>query len=243
MAINTPADPMALLDEEMNKASETRSFKPFFFSIAKDEKALIRPLLNMPQYLLVNKHEFYNPGTNKFEVRAICARDVELECQHCIDAQTNKKLSADKRFVLPIYVHAVINTKTGEQSIYETQDGEKLPVKGPRLLEMKRSSSILRDLVAAYNESDEHDITGNDFVIRREGEKLETKYTVTMKAPKPFEAEVDAQWKNRDSVLMLFAEACEPKVVGNDEPFQPAPDFPADVPARSNGKVKSVPDF
>lgn len=244
MAINTPVDPMSVLDEEMNKQPENTGFKPFFFSIAKDEKALVRPLLNMNQYVMVNKHEAWNQAAGKFDVRAICAADLDLDCQHCVDAVTtgNKKLKADKRFILSVYVHAVINVKTGQQVTYTDQEGKEHPVSGPRLLEMKRSSSLLRDLVAAYNESDEHDITAQDFVIRREGEKLETKYTVTPKAPKPFTETVDAAYRDREAVLRMFAEACEPLIVGNDDPF--AADLPlVSTPAKSTGKVNNAPDF
>jgi len=236
MAINTPQDPMALLEEEMNKAPES-GLKPFFFSIKSGEKALIRPLMNMNEYVLVNKHELFDNGSKKFVARAICAKDLELECQYCLDAANNKKLTADKRFILPIYVHAVVNVETGLPVTYKDQDGNEQEVKGVRLLEMKRSSSILKDLVGAYNESDTHNITENDFVIRRKGEALETEYTVTPKAPSKFTISPDPRYLDRNEIVFLFSEACEPKIVGSDE--KPA----ATSAQASNGKVRNVPDF
>lgn len=235
MAINTPQDPMAFLEEEMAKAPET-GLKPFFFSIKAGEKALIRPLMNMNEYVLVNKHELFDNATKKFVARAICAKDLDLECQYCLDATNNKKLTADKRFILPIYVHAVVNVKTGLSVTYKDQDGNEVAVSGVRLLEMKRSSSILKDLVGAFNEDDEHNITRMDFVIRREGEGLETEYTVTPKAPSKFTVSPDPRYLDRDEIVVLFSEACEPKIVGQDEKL-------AATPAQSNGKVRNVPDF
>jgi hypothetical protein len=237
---------MAILEEEMNKAPNSSGFKPFFFMLKDGEKALIRPLLNMSQYALVHKHEYYDNTTKKYEARAVCAADMELECQLCLDAEQNKKLKADARFVLPIYVLAVVNVKTGAQVTYTNQDGQELSVSGVRLLEMKRTSSILRDLVAFYNESDEHDITGNDFVIRREnvdGDPLKTKYTVTPKAPKPavFPEDIPAVYRDTEQVRLLFVDACPPVVVGDDE--KPEPVVAAPAKPATNGKVKSAPDF
>ena len=92
MVINTPIDPrMGELETLMNEESKSSNFAPFFFSIKDGEKALIRPLLNMNAYLKVQKHEIYNPGTNKFDVKAVCAADLHLECQHCADAASNKR--------------------------------------------------------------------------------------------------------------------------------------------------------
>jgi hypothetical protein len=241
MAIDT-RDAMAILNEEMNKADEKGSgLAPFFFSIKDGEKALIRPLLNMSQYVMANKHEIFNNQTKKYDVKAVCAGDLQLACQHCLDATSNKKLASSKRFILPVYVHAVIDTKTGKYVTYTDQEGLEHNVSGVRLLEMKRSSSILRDLVAAYNEDDEHDITTNDFVIQRLGDALETKYTVTPKKPTKFEADVPAWVSDRDQVLFQYADACPFKLVNDESDVPPA--LQSSKPASNGGKVKNAPDF
>jgi hypothetical protein len=240
-------DPMALLEEEMNRKSDTSGFKPFFFMLKDGEKALIRPLLNMSQYAQVNKHEYFDSAKKQYVARSICAVDLEQECQLCLDAADNKKLKADSRFVLPIYVLSVKDVKTGKEITY-TKDDQEIAVSGVRLLEMKRTSSILRDLVASYNESDEHDITLNDFVISRQnidGDPLKTKYTVTPKAPKPasFPEEIPEAYRDPEQIKFLFANACEPVCVGDrDKPAEPVA---AATPTTSatNGKVKSAPDF
>lgn len=239
-------DPMAILEEEMNRKSDTSGFKPFFFMLKDGEKALVRPLLNMNQYALINKHEYFDNAKKQYVARAICAADVELDCQLCLDAEQNKKLKADTRFILPVYVFSVKEVKTGKEVTY-TKDDKEVAVSGVRLLEMKRTSSILRDLVAAYNESDEHDITLNDFVISRQnidGDPLKTKYTVTPKAPKPavFPEDIPDAYRDTEQVKFLFAEACEPVCVGDDgDPF--AKEEPAAPAQSTKGTVKNAPDF
>lgn len=176
-------DPMALLEDEMNKAENRGGFAPFFFALKDGEKALIRPLLNMNQYVAVHFHEFFNPATKKYDVSTVCAEDYGQKCQHCIDAVANKKLAGQRRFYLPVYVHAILKL-VGKEWVpvtYTNADGAEQPSKGVRLLELKASSSILSDLVAAYHEDDSHDITRFDFVIARKGIQLDTTYTVTLK--------------------------------------------------------------
>ncbi len=251
MAIDAK-EAMTILEDEMNKADEKGSgLAPFFFSIKDGEKALITPLLNMSQYVLVNKHEIFNPAINKFDVAAICAFDLQLQCQYCLDVVNNKKLTAGKRFVLPIYVHAVINVKTGAYVTYKDKDGVEHNVSGVRLLEMKRTSSILRDLVASYNGTDDSDvkaannITKLSYVIRREnvdGDKLQTRYTVTPKQARELPEDIPAWTRDRNQVLLQYADACPFKIVNNERDVPPA--LQSSKPANGNGgKVKSVPDF
>lgn len=251
MAINTPADPMAFLNEEMNKEPEKTNFKPFFFALNDGEKALVSVLLNLPDYVLVDKHETWNNTTKKYDARAICAADLDLDCQYCIDAKDNKKLQSSNRWVLPVYVHEVWKLVDAKQNAYERvtykdQEGNTHPVQGFRLLEMKRTSSILKSINDEYNDHDLHDIRMLSFVIRREnidGDVLQTQYRVSSKVARPIPEEVPDVWRNKESVFQLYAEACPPVVVGSDDPFVNAVDFPSDIPAKSNGKVKSAPDF
>ena len=250
MAINTPVDPMAFLNEEMNKEPEKTNFKPFFFALNDGEKALVTVLLNLPDYVLVDKHEYYDNTTKKYVARAICASDVELECQHCIDAQFNKKLQSSNRFILPVYVHEVwklvdVKQNAYERVIYKDQEGNTHNVQGFRLLEMKRTSSILKSLKDEYNDHDLHDIRMLSFVIRREnvdGDILKTQYRVSSKVARPIPEAVPDEWRDRESVLHFYTDACPPKVVGDDDEFTTT-NLPTDTPAKSNGKVKSAPDF
>ncbi len=261
MAINTPADPMAFLNEEMNKEPEKTNYKPFFFALNDGEKALVSVLLNLPNYVLVDKHELWNNNTKKYDARAICAADLDLDCQHCIDAHAsnNKKLQSSNRWVLPAYVHEVWKLVDPKQNAYKRvtytdQEGNTHNVQGFRLLEMKRTSSILKSLNDEYNDAEDHDITKLSFVIRREnvdGDVLKTEYRTSSKVARPIPEDVPDEWKHKDTVFQLYTEACPPVVVGgdndndsvSDDPFLPDWDEPMKTPAKSNGKVKSVPDF
>lgn len=248
MAINlgTMEELEALVNTEDAKSGV---FTPFFFSLKDGQKALVRPLLNMTQYVRVDKHELYNPATNSFDVKAVCASSLQLpDCSYCAQVAHNKKLMASPRVVLPVYVHAVLDVKTGAPITYKKKndDGteQELPVKGVRLLEMKRSSSILRDLIANYNEDDNHDITCFDFVVTRkniDGDKLQTTYTVIAKRPRDIPDDIPADYRDRDRVLLMYAEACPWQLVEGST-AQAAPVAPV-VSSSTQGKVKNAPDF
>lgn len=248
MAIDANVDPMAYLEEAINRPKSTGGdFTPFFFAIKDGEKALIRPLLNMPQYVRVYKHEYYDNATKTWKFRNLCAADQDLDCQCCLDVeampegdkeQKKAKRAArrSERMILPVYLHTVVNIKTGAVVTY-TQDDKEIPVSGPRLLEMKpESSDILHDLLKSYQASESHDITKRDFKIERRGAGIDTKYDTTPKDVSPFTIEVPAEYLSKGSVFDLYSNACPPKIVGQDA--APAQSF-----SSSNGAVKTAPDF
>jgi len=238
-------DPMAVLDEEMQRAqAQTGGFAPFFFSIKDGEKALVRPLLNMREYVMLNFHELYNPATKKYEVSAVCAVSFDRECQHCVDAvnhpdkKLGKKLSAHRRFYLPIYIHSALKKDSVTQKwaplTYTDQDGNEQDVKGVRILEMKASSSILASLVASYNEAEGHDITKFDFRIERKGTGTDTEYTTTLSPNAPRALPDDLKSQRREQIKSDVEIARPMKVVGG-----------APVVAQSNGKAveDDIPSF
>ncbi len=232
-------DPMAVLDEEMQRAQEkSGGFAPFFFSIKDGEKALVRPLLNMRDYVMLRFHEKFNSATKKYDVSAVCAADFNQECQVCLDAQAgDKKLNASKRFYLPIYIHSALKQDPTSNKwaplTYTDAEGNEQPVKGVRILEMKASSSILADLVAAYNTADSHNITLYDFVIARKGSGLDTEYTTTLSPNAPRALPDDLPKQRREQIKSDVEIARPMKVVGG-----------AVAPA-SNGKAveNDVPEF
>ncbi len=265
MAINTPIDPMAELEELVNSEdTKNTTFAPFFFSIKDGQKALIRPLLNLNQYVRVEKHEICNPASKKFEVKAVCAASLHMQgCIHCAKAalaksKDEKKLLPSTRIILPIFVHAVIDAKTGEYITYtkahEDGSSEEIPISGVRLLEMKKSSSILADFIRSYNGNDDsdvkssHDITTLDYVVRRDGAGTETRYVVTPKAPRALPTDVVAipDWTHdRDLVLLQYADACPFEIADNDIADNDDLEWDASSKkaAKSVGKPKSIPDF
>ncbi len=231
-------DPMAVLDEEMQRAAEkSGGFAPFFFSIRDGERALVRPLLNMRDYVMLRFHEKFNSATKKYDVSAVCAADFGQECQHCKDAATDKKLSAQNRFYLPVYIHGALKqdpiTKKWAPLTYTDQEGNEQPVKGVRILEMKPSSSILSALVGAYNTADTHNITLYDFVIERKGAQLDTTYTTTLSPNAPRALPDDLSKQSRERIKSDVEIARPMRAVG------------APVVSASNGKVEDsgIPDF
>jgi len=97
MAVTDPTtDPMAYLVEAGTPPpkQEFTDFKPFFFAIGNDEKALVRPLLNLitdgqVQLVEAYKHEYWDNVTKKWLFRNLCAKNegIELECQSCLDVE------------------------------------------------------------------------------------------------------------------------------------------------------------
>ena len=129
---------------------------------------------------------------------------------------------------------------------YTDPEGNAQPVKGIRLLEMKRTSSILRDLIANYNEDDNHNITSFDFVITRkniDGDKLQTTYTVISKQPRSIEDEIAEDYRDRDKVLLLYSDACPFKLLDDSKVDTSAFDKAPEKTPVASGKVKNAPDW
>ena len=252
MAVTDPTvDPMAYLKEAMNRKPESTgefTARPFFFAIEENEKALIRPLLNLIHYVRVTKHEAFDNTVGKYIFRSQCAKDLGQECQACLDVEAmpestkeEKKLKnqarASERFVLPVYLHAIKNVITGKQSTYTNQDGQELPKSGPRLLEMKpQYSEILSVLTTTFSIGG--DITIRDFTIEQQGVKLNKKY-ITEPRPEPSaftpaSHDIPETYLDRDLVFSIYSDACPPRIVGDAQTSQPK---------ATNGAIKNAPDF
>src|SRR5579885_1336638 len=188
-------DVIGMMESDIQKASQkSGSGSASFFVLKAGEKAKVRALLDLNQVAVVYKHDFFNNVTKKYEVNSICADTPELElprgfCKHCITAKEtkNKKLEAVRYFVIPLYVYQIVRPgKNGEwESVTWTdQDGVEKPVSGIRYLQLKASSDILKTLLDLYR--DAGSISAGDLVISRQGERLETTYTVINRPPSPF---------------------------------------------------------
>ncbi len=217
-------DPLAEMDEEQSRAQRSK-FSSFFLTLKAGEKAWIRPLLNLDACVVLNMHDKFDETLNKSTVSAVCAQEVELDCQHCVDAAQDKKLTARKHFFLPIYVHGVwkMNDKKEWVAVYtKDESGEQVSYRGVRLLDLK--GDIQHQLKSEYQESDDRTITNKDFVILRTGGgRSDTHYTVTQKAKAGgLPADVPAQ--NRETVRESIIRMREPKSV--DSTSQPYADVP-----------------
>ncbi len=254
MAVTDVNDPMAYLEEAKNRKNEnTGDFtsRPFFFSIADGQKALIRPLLNLREYVRVHKHEYYDNTSKKWLFRSQCAKDLGQECQTCLDVEAlpeetkeEKKIKrqarASERFVLPAYLHAVVEVKSNKKVTYTDMENVEHDVSGPRLLEMKpQTSPILDKLLTTYQASESHDISKRDFKIERAGVGIETVYTVEPKDPSSFDPtshDIPAEYLDRDLVFSIYSDACPPRIVGIIEPA-------VSQSKATNGAIRNAPDF
>lgn len=228
-------DVISMMESDMEKAKKASggNGSPTFFLLKAGEKALVRPLLDLNKAVLVHKHDLWNQATKKFEVNALCAKDQDLDCKHCFDAemQKNKKLAAVRYFIIPLWVYQIKN-KDGQVVTWKDQDGNEQAIRGVRYLQMKATSPILANLLDFFRE--EKSILNNDFVISRTGESLDTVYTVIAKAPKPF-AVPDVPAQSEDEITFRIGDLCPPALIGESSSQS--------APSPSTGKVNNEPDF
>lgn len=236
-------DMIAEIEQEQKRAAaKSNGGNASFFVLKAGEKALIRPLLNLNAVASILKHDFYNNSTGKYEVNALCAETSALElpagsCRHCQTAKEsgNKKLTAVKFFVIPLYVYGIKNAK-GEPITYTDNEGNEKPQQGVRYLSLKASSDILATFLEAFREGT--DITSADWTISRTGEKLETKYKTLKRDSSPFTVE-NVLAQDADSIVFRIAELNPFELIGNAnddrDPFESAP------PAKPASKA--APDF
>jgi hypothetical protein len=97
----------------------------FLFKLQDEQRAMIRFLLNLTDYVPVLKHEYYNNSKKTWEMKAVCMADprlgcTEVDCKHCQTAKermeqaTSKeerkeaeKMLAKKLFVWPVYLYGI----------------------------------------------------------------------------------------------------------------------------------------
>lgn len=168
-------------------------FGPVFFQLKNDkDRALVRPLLPVEgpeQWFTVWKHEYYNKATNTYEVSAFCAECWGVECQYCKNA--DKNVARNQYFIIPVYVHTILQEIQGKRVIltWENKETKEVkPVCGVRYLQYKVSHPVLRALMNFYIDNG-NIVQEHDFVIARDGAKGYAKTTyscnVSMKPCEP----------------------------------------------------------
>jgi hypothetical protein len=231
--------------EQKRAAAKSAGGNASFFVLKNGEKALVRPLLNLNACASIWKHDFYNQATGKYEVNALCAQSLDLPaecCKHCMAAKStgNKKLSAIKLFIVPLYVYGIKNSD-GQAITYTDQEGNEKSVSGVRFLSLKGTSDMLATLVTMFREGT--NISSSDLTITRKGEKLLTSYTILPRPPAPFAVEgIPAQY--RDSIVERINELNPAEIIDGPDTDH----FGSNPPAQSNGAKPapakaSVPDF
>lgn len=226
-------DPMEEFEAEFQQARERNTSVPFFFSLKDGDKAQVRLLLNFPQNVRMDYHEYYNKPEQRWDANNVCAKALEQECFYCDLAKTSKDwhYKAQRHIYLPVYVHWVRRLQADRTwgPVTYKQDGEELTVCGVRMLDMKFSSTILVDLKDVYTEDADNpaarDITRYDFMIQRRGSGLETRYTVNAKSGAPLPLPID---------LPLYTQELVAKQIIEQRPIKTV-DAPADPAERDDG--------
>jgi hypothetical protein len=141
MAINTPVNALDLIDQELAKAAapKTSGKRPIFLFLKESHKALIRPLYDLTEALVLNKHSKWNDDP-QHRVSAICAQEENNDCKYCGMVTDDKKMSASLHFYLPVYVYSVVDQATGQKITYKEkqENGPEVerPISGVRVLEL-----------------------------------------------------------------------------------------------------------
>ncbi len=192
-----------LMQEFERKAKEAKeankSFDNFFFFLKEDEKAVVHPLLNVPQMTLTELlyHEKYDHIAGKMVADHVCAADTKIgmKCKTCQEADftRDKKLKASPRLFLPVYVHGIYKTGLLGETVAVTakgDDGVERPVQGVRMLKLKPGGALVDSFKEFYYDSDDRSILTSDFVITRRGSGLDTTYQLTSRKLTPIKEQL-----------------------------------------------------
>lgn len=247
MAIDSMDQIIAEIEEESRKAAaeaaEAKAKRAagggngMIFILGDGKRALVRPLLN--QFISVWRHDWYNQATKKTEIRAICTQTLGIpaeQCQHCVKAQQtgDKKLAAVRQWIIPVWLYAIKDVKTGDPLTYKDKEGVEHLSCGLRFIQAKGDDPILTFFKNMYKLS--RDITIRDVSIEQIGERLEKKYEFDPKDIKPFDAaEIPEVSQDPDLIIARLAEINPPALIGGSTPAQ---SNSSSAPAKS-----AVPDF
>jgi hypothetical protein len=234
MAIEMRTDEELMAEfEAKNKAAKeaNKSFDNFFFFLKEDEKAIVHPLMNVPQVTLteIQYHEKFDHLAGKMVADCACAASFGKACKLCKEAEFmhDKKLKASPRVFLPVYVHGVFKTNLLNQveAVTAKDDaGIEQPIKGVRFLKLKLGSAILDSLKEFYYDSEDRSILTSDFVITRRGSGLDTTYKLTSRKLQPIGERVITY--NPERVISDVRLHREEQAVETPDIANPAPDVP-----------------
>ena len=173
--------------EAKQKAAKeaNKTFDGFFLFFKEDERAIVHPLLNIPQATLteIPYHEKFDRATNKMVADNVCSQAFGGKCRFCELAEAgDKKMKAQPRLFLPVYVHGVWKPDVTGSSLtavtFKDEAGKEQAIKGVRMLKLNPNGEIWDALKFEYYEDEFHNIQAFDFTILRTGTGLDTKYKV-----------------------------------------------------------------
>jgi len=235
----TKVNPLDLIDNELAKAAAPKpaSKRPVFLFLKEGQKALVRPLYNLDQVIVLQKHNKFAPDAEN-RVNAVCAAEIGKQCAYCQRAVDDKKLNAHTVFYLPIYVYKVIDTHTGQTMTYKTvEDGSEVEkqIAGYRVLELTSfgtAGMILKAFRSYMRDPDSGgSITGCDFTIEQVGSWQSKAFVVMPKTPTALASQIQAAIPGPDLVRERILEALSPAVVeSRSTPVAPVPEVDDDIP-------------
>lgn len=191
--VPTREEILASIGSELARAAApkpTGNKKPIFLYFKVGHKALIRPYYDLGGSVILPKHDKWSADRDK-KVANICAHAIGEECKICADAVSDKKLLANDRIYLAVYVYKVTD-KDGQVVNYTEKDDNdnevEKPIAGVRVLELCRFgavSQILSWFWGYMSDPDEPSMTERDFTIDQDGEGQNKKFNVMSKSPRP----------------------------------------------------------
>lgn len=218
-----------LIDQQLTQAATPRvSRKPLFLFLKDGHKALIRPLSDLKDAVVLKKHNKWNTDPAD-RVNAICAKEEDKNCIYCQKAASDKKLNANMCFYLPVYVYAVVDQKTGQKLTFTKKDENGTEtsevVSGMRLLELSAYGApgkILKSFREFMREEDSPSIIALDFNLTQVGKETNKDFILMPRKEKsmPDEVQAIANDLNIDELRARIIESCPPVIA--EEGYHPA---------------------
>lgn len=224
MAINA----LDLIDQELAKAAAPRTSgkRPIFLFLKENHKALIRPLYNLTDALVLNKHSKWNDDP-QHRVNAICAKEEGNDCKYCSMVGDDKKMAAQFHFYLPVYVYNVTDQSTGQKVTYKEkqEDGSEAerPVQGVRVLELTSFGTIgaVLKFFREYIKEEEAPLTSCDFSISQVGAGQKKSFVCMPKAPKLMAPQIKELIPTPERLRERLLDACQPVIADGVKPATP----------------------
>ncbi len=145
-------DVLAMIEDQMARpvVRTCGQRRQLFLYLKEQQRALIRPLLNLDAATAFALHNRYQPDIKR-KIYVVCAREINKSCYYCQDDMKGELLcNAEVSFMLPVFVYSLIDTRSGRRIMYHDQDGQEQPVSGLRLLELT-AFGVVRDILATFS--------------------------------------------------------------------------------------------
>lgn len=190
-------NPLDIIDAELKKASSVRHVtnkRPIFLYLKPKQKAFIRPLYTLSESIALKKHDVYNESN---PIAAICAQEIDDDCYYCFLSSNNKRLIANYRIYVPIYIYKVVGEE-GNDIYYEeinqtTGIKEQKMLQGIRILELSsfgKTGAILDFFRKFMQQRGNLDITEYDFTYSHVDNGQAKYFDMTMKRQSPMDTRI-----------------------------------------------------